>query len=82
MKHTNALCGQDAWFITLKQVVHIITTGLYRPNTYDRLVTVKYYIIVHYHPHHHHHHHHHHHQDYYYYSDAWVNQIVYGFLAI
>jgi hypothetical protein len=29
MKHTNTLCEQDAGFIMSKQVVHILTTGLY-----------------------------------------------------
>ena len=27
-KHINALCGQNVEFLTVKMVVHIVTTGL------------------------------------------------------
>jgi len=29
-KHINTLCGQNVEFVNVKQVVHIVTTGLYR----------------------------------------------------
>jgi hypothetical protein len=32
MEHINTLCGQNAEFMKVKQVVHIVTTALYGVN--------------------------------------------------
>jgi hypothetical protein len=34
-EHANTLCGQNAEFSMLQQVVHIVTTGLRRVNEVD-----------------------------------------------
>jgi hypothetical protein len=31
-KHINTLCGQKVELLNIKLVVHVVTTGLYRPN--------------------------------------------------
>ena len=32
IKHINTLCGQNVEFVSVKRLVHIVTTGLWKAN--------------------------------------------------